>query len=64
MDPGISKSNNDDITHFQDSLKDHFHFHMEWEGANYIRIKLDWHYIADFVNISMPTYIDKTFKSK
>ena len=51
----IKYFNNDDITHFQDSLKDHFRFHMGWEGANYIGLKLDWCYEASFVDISMPS---------
>ena len=59
---GIKYFNNDDITHFQDSLKDHFQFTMEWEGTNYIRIKLHWYYEAGFVHISMPIYVDKILK--
>ena len=56
---GIKYFNNDDITHFQDSLKDHFKFHMDWEGANYIGLKLNWQYDAWYVDISMPNYVDK-----
>ncbi len=40
-DFGIKYFNRDDIIHFQDPLKDHFKFHMDWEDANYIGLKLN-----------------------
>ena len=39
-DFGIKYFNPDDIAHFQDSLKDHFQFHMDWKGDNYIGLSL------------------------
>ena len=59
-DFGIKYFNKDDVEHFKDSLKDHFQFHLDWEGKNYIGLNLHWDYQNGFVDISMPGYIEKT----
>ena len=35
---------------------------MDWEGANYIGLTLDWNHKAGFVDISIPTYVDRILK--
>ena len=40
-DFGIKYFNQEDITHFQYSLKEHFDFHLDWKGENYIGLKLN-----------------------
>ena len=61
-DFGIKYFDKEDVTHFQDSLKDHFKFHLDWEGKNYIGLQLDWNYDLGYVDISMPNYILKILK--
>ena len=58
-DFGIKYFNKEDIGHFQDSLKDHFKFHLDWKGNHYIGLDLKWNYEDGYVDISMPGYIDK-----
>ena len=58
-DFGIKYYNKADSNHFQDSLKDHFDFHLDYEGKNYMGLKLDWNYAAGYVDIYMPDYIEK-----
>ena len=61
-DFGIKYFNDNNITHFQDSLQDHFQFHMDWKGKNYIDLKLHWNYKQGYVDISIPTYVDEIMK--
>ena len=56
---GIKYYNKNDLNHFQDSLKDHFDFDLDYDGNNYIGLKLDWNYATGYVDISMPDYIEK-----
>ena len=58
-DFGIKYFSKDDIQHFQDSLADHFKFHLDWKGENYIGLNLKWNYTQGYVDISMPNYVDK-----
>ena len=55
----IKYFNKDNIDCFQNSLKDHFKFHLNWEGNHYIGLDLKWNYDDGYVKISMPGYIDK-----
>ena len=35
---------------------------MDWKSENYIGLKLNWKYTDGYVDISIPTYIDKIMK--
>ena len=58
-DIALKYYNKEDLAHFLTALKNHYDYHMDHEGMNYIGLTLDWNYQQGYVDISMPTYIPK-----
>ena len=58
-DFGIKYFSKDDAMHLVDILKKSFKVSCDWEGRNYCGLTIDWKYDDNFVDISMPGYIDK-----
>ena len=52
----VDKSN---VEHLITSLKANYTLTIDWMGNLYCRISLDWDYINQWVNISMPGYMKK-----
>ena len=44
------------------SLKSHYNIIVHWKGANYCGLKLYWNYQKQYVDISIPGYVDKMLR--
>jgi len=62
-DFGIKYVGEENVQHLLSALRDHYEIDVDWTGALYCGITLDWHYatnMADrYVDISMPKYVIK-----
>ena len=43
-DFGVFKETKDDANHLLNSLKKHYSISTDWEGRNYLGLKIDWNY--------------------
>ena len=58
-DFGIKYFNQDDADHLINSLKNHYKLTIDWKGEDYCGLHLKWNYSKQYVDVSMPQYIDK-----
>ena len=58
-DFGIKYFNKDDANHLLTSLRKHYTVSTDWGGTNYCGLTIKWNYQAQYVDISMPGYIEK-----
>jgi hypothetical protein len=58
-DFGIKYFNKDDIDHLLGTLEKHYTVTTDWTGRNYCGLTIDWEYNKQYVDISMPGYIEK-----
>ena len=58
-DFGIEYVGKEHIEHLLKTLEGYYKLEVDWDGALYCGIKLDWHYNECYVVISMPTYVAK-----
>ena len=58
----IKYGNRDDIGHLLGMLKQHYDIEVDWKGALYCGITLNWNYEQKFVDLSMPNYVHKVLK--
>ena len=58
-DFGVKYFTKDDANNLLDSLKKHYAISTDWEVRNYLRLKIDWNYSNEYVDISMPEYVKK-----
>ena len=58
-DFGIKYFNKDDANHLLTSLQKHYTISTDWQGTNYCGLTIKWNYPAQYVDISMPGYIEK-----
>ena len=61
-DFGVKCYNKEDANHLLSSLKSHYNIIVDWKGAKYCSLKLDWNYQKQYVDISMPGYVDKALR--
>ena len=61
-DFGVKYFNKEDANHLLDSISKHYHYTTAWEGKNYCRLIMDWHYPEGYVDISMPNYVPDSLK--
>jgi hypothetical protein len=48
--------------HLIKTLKLYYPISLNWEGNLYCGIKLDWDYMADTIDLSMPGYVEKALQ--
>jgi hypothetical protein len=56
---GVKFVNEDDVDHFISSIKKTYTLTKDWTGNLYYGIMLEWDYVGQMVDISMPGYIKK-----
>ncbi len=57
-DFGIKYVGKEHLDHLLKILEGYYEIEVDWQGALYCGIQLDWHYDKRYVDISMPTYVD------
>ena len=58
-DFGIKYIGKEHADHLISVLRDNYSVEVDWDGALYCGITLDWHYNDKYVDISMPNYVHK-----
>ena len=58
-DFGLKTFSTNDTKHLLDALRDLYKVSTDMNGRNYCGLRLDWNYEDNYVDISMPGYIDK-----
>ena len=58
-DIGLKYYSKEDLKHFLSALSNHYNYHIDNTGSNYIGLTLNWHYNEGYVDISMPQHITK-----
>ena len=61
-DIGLKYYNDANLQHFITAISNHYKYHIDIQGKNYLGLTLDWHYSQGYVDISMPTYIYSLLK--
>ena len=56
-DFGIRYFSKDDADHLLESLRNHYAISTDWEGYNYLILKIYRNYNEEYVDISIPEYI-------
>lgn len=56
---GIKYINKADADHLIATLEQHYELYLNWKGALFCGISLDWDYNAHTVCLSMPGYVDQ-----
>ena len=59
---GVKYFSKSDINHLINSLQTNYKLSTDFTGSNYCGLTIDWDYDRQFVDISMPGYIDKALK--
>ncbi len=58
-DVGVKFANKDGVNHLISSIKKTYTLTKDWAANLYCGIKLEWDYVGQMVDISMPGYIKK-----
>ena len=58
-DFGVKYFTQDDANHFLNALKSHYTISTDMQGKNYCGLTLNWNYDHNYVDISMPGYVQK-----
>jgi Reverse transcriptase (RNA-dependent DNA polymerase). len=58
-DFGIKYTNEQDAHHLIQALQDLYKVNVDWTGSLYCGLTIQWHYDEQYVDISMPGYIEK-----
>ena len=58
-DFGVQYFTKSDAEHLIDAIKSTYECSIDWEGTQYCGLTLDWHYDENYVDISMPGYVQK-----
>ena len=56
-DFGVKYFSQDDAKHLIDALKKHYITSQDWTRKNYCGFKINWNYEKNYVDISIPKYI-------
>ena len=59
---GIEYTNKNDIDHLFEAIKDKYQLKIDWEGAKYVGIDLEWNYTKREVILSMKGYVERALK--
>jgi hypothetical protein len=60
-DFGVKYTSKADAQHLIDALQEDYQITIDWTGAKYIGITLDWDYVRRKVHLTMPKYIAKGY---
>ena len=58
-DFGVKYFSKDDIQHLLNVLKNNYEVTIDWTGADYCGLNIEWNYDKGWVYISIPNYIKK-----
>jgi hypothetical protein len=58
-DFGVKYYSKRDALHLIGAIQDHYELTIDWSGALYCGLTLDWHYDAGYVDVSMPGYVPR-----
>jgi hypothetical protein len=58
-DFGVKYYSKIDALHLIGAIKNHYKLTIDWSGALYCGLTLDWHYSAGYVDVSMPGYVPR-----
>jgi len=58
-DFGVKYFEIEDVYHLKETLEKIYTTKIDWSGANFLGLQLDWNYDRGYVDISMPQYINK-----
>ena len=61
-DFGVKRFSRDDANQLIASLNSKYETTVDWEGSKYLGLTLQWNYEKQFVDVSMPGYIDKALQ--
>jgi hypothetical protein len=61
-DFGVKYFSKPDAMHLIDAIKADYDLTIDWSGALYCGLTLDWHYDAGYVDVSMPGYVERALK--
>ena len=61
-DFGVKYTNKDDIDHLFAAIKDKYPLKIDWTGAKYVDIDLEWDYIKREVKLSMKGYVTRALQ--
>jgi hypothetical protein len=61
-DFGVKYFSKADAQHLIDAIQTHYDLTIGWQGTFYCGLTLDWHYVAGYVDVSMPGYVDRALK--
>ncbi len=61
-DFGIKYFHKSDVEHLIAALKENYKLSTDWSGKNFCGLTFDWHYNAEYVDVSMPKYIPALLK--
>ena len=59
---GVKYTNKDDIDHLFTANKDKYPLKIDWAGAKYVGIDLEWDYIKREVKLSMKGYVKRALQ--
>jgi hypothetical protein len=61
-DFGVKYFSKPDAQHLIDTITAHYELTIDWSGALYCGLTLDWHYDDGYDDMSMPDYVDRALK--
>jgi hypothetical protein len=61
-DFGVKYTDKADAQHLIDTLQEAYKLHIDWTGADYVGLTLDWNYDQCSVAVSMPGYVQKALE--
>ena len=58
-DFGVKYHSQEDSQHLINSLKETYELKVSFSGKNYCGLTVDWQYVQDYVDVLMPTFVEK-----
>ena len=58
-DIALNYYSQEDLQYFLTSIKNHYDYHTDYQGTNYIGLTMDWNYKGGYADLSMPKYVSK-----
>ena len=58
-DFGIKYYSNADAQHLLDDIGSNYKYTTDWTGNNYCGLTLEWNYVKEYIDISIPGYLEK-----
>ena len=61
-DFGIKYYSKDDANHLITTLRAKYDCSVDWEGKNFCGLHYDWHYSKQYVDVSLPNYVQQALQ--